>query len=162
MSLDGALVDTSFLISLVKPEEANHGAAKSYYKGCLERQIPLYLSTIVISEFAVKQAVHELGLRNYVVLPFNIDHAIKAGQLWSAVERSPVDPRAVVKDDMKLIAQCACEGISHLLSGDQRTLVKYMRLFVQAGQLATQAITLSDGYDEAWFANGQRGLLPGT
>ena len=41
MILDGALVDTSFLISPVKPEEANHGAAKSYYKGCLERQIPL-------------------------------------------------------------------------------------------------------------------------
>ena len=71
MMLDGALVDTSFLISLVKPAEANHGAAKSYYKGCLERQIPLYLSTIVISEFTVKQAVIDPGRRNYFVLPFN-------------------------------------------------------------------------------------------
>ena len=107
MMLDGALVDTSFLISLVKPAEANHGAAKSYYKGCLERQIPLYLSTIVISEFTVKQAVTDPGLRNYFVLPFNIDHAIKV--------------RA-------------------------------------AGQLATLPIVLRDGYDEAWFTNGQRGL----
>lgn len=52
--LDGALVDTSFLISLAKPGEINHVAARQYYKGCLDRQVPLYLSTIVVSEFSVK------------------------------------------------------------------------------------------------------------
>ena len=113
----------------------------------------------MISEFAVKQAVHDLGLRNYVVLPFNIDHAITAGQLWLQIGRDPADPRVTVKDDVKLIAQCACEGISHLLTGDQRTLVKYLRQLIGAGQLGTQAVVLSDGYDEAWFANGQRDLL---
>ena len=157
MSLDGALVDTSFLISLVKPTEQNHSAAKSYYKGCLERQIPLYLSTIVISEFTVKQAVTDLGLRNYFVLPFNIDHAIKAGQLGPLVERDPADARTVVKDDVKLIAQCACEGISHLLTGD-KALAKYMYKLRDGGQLSTLPIVLRDDYDEAWFTNGQRGL----
>ena len=157
MMLDGALVDTSFLISLVKPAEANHGAAKSYYKGCLERQIPLYLSTIVISEFTVKQAVTDPGLRNYFVLPFDIDHAIKAGQLGPQIERDPADARTVVKDDVKLIAQCACEGISHLLTGD-KALAKYRHKLRDAGQLATLPIVLRDGYDEAWFTNGQRGL----
>ena len=159
MILDGALVDTSFLISLVKPEEANHGAAKSYYKGCLERQVPLYLSTIVISEFAVRQAVTDLGLRNYFVLPFNIDHAIKAGQLWSLIDRVPADPRVVVKDDIKLIAQCACEdGISHVLTGDDRTLAKYLRRLAAAGQLAALPIVLAAGFDEAWFSDGQRSI----
>jgi predicted nucleic acid-binding protein len=157
MSLDGALVDTSFLISLVKPEEANHAAAKSYYKGCLERQIPLYLSTIVISEFTVKQAITDLGLRNYVVLPFNIDHAMKSGQLWPQIERDPADARTVVKDDVKLIAQCACEGISHLFTGD-RMLARYLHGLRNAGQLSTLPIMLRDDYDEAWFTNGQRGL----
>lgn len=161
MILDGALVDTSFLISLAKPSETNHAAARQYYKGCLDRQVPLYLSTIVVSEFSVKQSVMDLELRNFIVLPFNIDHGIKAGQLWSLILRDDGDSKTVVKDDLKLIAQCACEGsISHLLTGDEKTLAKYLRQLILAGQPVPQPIVLSEGYDEAWFASGQRGLLP--
>jgi predicted nucleic acid-binding protein len=61
LTLDGALVDTSFLISLAKPGEINHAAAVQYYKGCLERQVTLYLSTIVVSEFSMKQSVMDLS-----------------------------------------------------------------------------------------------------
>lgn len=133
--MDGALVDTSFLISLAKPGETNHAAARQYYKACLDRQVPLYLSTIVVSEFSVKQSVMDLELRNFFVLPFNIDHGMKAGQLWNMISRDDGDSKAVVKDDLKLIAQCACEGsISHLLTGDDKTLAKYLRQLILAGQ----------------------------
>lgn len=159
--MDGALVDTSFLISLAKPGETNHAAARQYYQGCLDRQVPLYLSTIVVSEFSVKQSVMDLELRNFIVLPFNIDHGMKAGQLWNMISRDDGDSKTVVKDDLKLIAQCACEGsISHLLTGDDKTLAKYLRQLILTGQPVPRPIVLSEGYDEAWFANGQRGLLP--
>ncbi|MDP1693300.1 MAG: hypothetical protein Q8L49_15335 [Burkholderiaceae bacterium] len=63
----------------------------------------------------------DLDLRNFIVLPFNIDHGMKAGQLWNLISRDDGDSKAVVKDDLKLIAQCACEGsISHFLTGDER------------------------------------------
>jgi predicted nucleic acid-binding protein len=158
--LDGVLTDTSFLISLAKPQERNHAAARAYFKACLDRAVPLYLSTIVVSEFSIKQSVLDLELRNFWVLPFNIDHGMKAGQLWSFVERHAGDAKSVVKDDVKLLGQCACEGgITHLLTGDER-LAKRVRALRDGGQLSTEPILLSDGFDEAWFTNGQRGLLP--
>lgn len=159
--MEGVLADTSFLISLAKPQERNHLVARQYFKGCLDRRVPLYLSTIVVSEFSVKQSVLDLELRNFIVLPFNIDHGMKAGQLWNLISRADGDAKATVKDDIKLIAQCACEGgISHVLTGDEKTLAKYLRQLLAAGQAVPQPIVLSGDYDEAWFANGQRGLLP--
>ncbi|NJN00651.1 MAG: type II toxin-antitoxin system VapC family toxin, partial [Aquincola sp.] len=125
--MDGVLADTSFLISLAKPQERNHVAALAYFKACLERGVPLYLSTIVVAEFSIKQSVLDLELRNFIGLPFNIDHAMKAGQIWNLLDRQADDAKSVVKDDVKLIAQCACEsGISHLLTGDER-LAKRLR-----------------------------------
>jgi predicted nucleic acid-binding protein len=157
--LDGVLADTSFLISLAKPQERNHAAARQYFKVCLDRGVPLYLSTVVIAEFSVKQSVLDLGLRNFQVLPFNIDHAMKAGHLWNLIERDATDSKSAVKDDVKLIAQCACEsGISHLLTGDERTLAKYLRQLQGLGQVSTTPIVLAEGFDESWFSNGQRGL----
>jgi predicted nucleic acid-binding protein len=158
--LDGVLADTSFLISLAKPQERNHATALAYFKACLDKAVPLYLSTIVVSEFSIKQSVLDLELRNFIVLPFNIDHGMKAGQLWSLMERASGDTKSVVKDDVKLMAQCACEsGISHLLTGDER-FAKRLRQLRALDQVATEPIVLSDGFDEAWFTNGQRGLLP--
>lgn len=157
--MEGALVDTSFLISLAKPAEGNHAAARQYYKGCLDRHVPLYLSTVVVAEFSVKQSVMDLELRNFIVLPFNIDHGMKAGQLWNQIARDEGDSKSVVKDDLKLIAQCACEGsISHLLTGDDKTLAKYLRQLARAGQIVPKPIVLSVGFDAAWFDNGQAGL----
>lgn len=63
-----------------------------------------------------------------------------------------------VKDDFKLIAQCDCEGISHLLSEDAGTLAKYLRRAQAPGGPMTLTILLKDGFDLAWFANGQKPL----
>lgn len=159
--MDGVLADTSFLISLAKPAERNHEAARLCFRACLDRQVPIYLSAIVIAEFSVKQSIFDLELRNFLVLPFNIDHALKAGHLWNLVERDGASPRSAVKDDLKLIAQCACEaGISHVLTGDDRTLAKYLRSLREQGQLSTVPILLADGFDESWFDGGQHKLLP--
>lgn len=159
IELDGALLDTSFLISLAKPAERNHEAARRYYKACLDRQVPMYLSALVIAEFSIKQSILDLELRHFIVLPFNIDHAMKAGQLWGLVERASDDAKAAIKDDLKLIGQCACEtGISHVLTGDERTLAKHLRRLHELGELSTLPIVLAAGFDEAWFDGGQHSL----
>lgn len=159
--LSAFLVDTSFLISLADPSRANHATAESYFREALKRGVPLYLSAIAASEFQVKQSVTDLPLRNFEVLPFNIDHAMTAGLLAREVVRDAGDDRAAVKDDVKLIAQAVCESLTHVLTEDQRTLAKHIRKLQQAGHTTLQVILLSDGFDTAWFDNGQRGL-PGT
>lgn len=115
----------------------------------------MYLSTIAISEFQVKQAVNDLPLRNLVVLPFNVDHAMRCGVLIRQLSRDPADDRVRVKDDFKLIAQCDCEGVSHLLSEDESTLVKYLARAQAPDQLATRSVLLKHGFDVSWFENGQ-------
>lgn len=153
------LVDTSFLISLADPARPNHEVAKRYLREALHRNVPLYLSAIVASEFQVKQAVTDLPLRNFVILPFNIDHAMTAGLLMRDLLRDANDRREVVKEDVKLIAQAICESVTHILTEDRRTLAKYVQRFNAAGQSSLATVLLVDGFDAAWFNNGQRGLL---
>ena len=155
------LVDTSYLISLADPARPHHATAVAYLREALRRGVPLYLSAIAASEFQVKQAVTDLPLRNFEVLPFNIDHAMQAGLLMRDLKRDAGDDRGAVKDDMKLIAQAICESLTHILTEDAQTLVKYVRRLADAGQCSVRTILLADGFDAAWFDNGQRGL-PGT
>lgn len=156
--MNSVLLDTSFLITLASPQRPHHEAARQYFRECIQRQIPMYLSAIVISEFQVKQAISDLPLRNFVVLPFNVDHAMRCGLLIRQLARDDTDDRVRVKDDFKLIAQCDCEGISHLLSEDASTLVKYLQRAQASGVPLTQSILLKGGFDPAWFDDGQKPL----
>lgn len=155
------LVDTSFLISLADPKRPHHDAAMAYFREALRRGVPMYLSAIAASEFQVRQAVTDLPLRNFEVLPFNIDHAMQTGLLMRKLSRDGGDDRVAVKDDIKLIAQAICESMTHLLTEDARTLVKYLERLCAVGECSVRPILLKDGFDSAWFNNGQRGL-PGT
>ena len=158
--MNSALLDTSFLISFADSSRPNHAIALGYYRECVRRQVPMYLSTVVISEFQVKQAINDLPLRNFVVLPFNIDHAMKCGLLIRSLARDLDDDRVRVKDDFKLVAQCDCEAISHLISEDSSTLAKYLKRASDGGLAATKVVLLRDGFDAALFENGQARLLP--
>ena len=99
------LLDTSFLITLVDDSRPHHADAMRYLREAVQRGATLYLSAVVVSEFHAKQPITDLPLRNFHVLPFNIDHGMKAGQLWNLISRDDGDSKAIVKDDLKLIAQ---------------------------------------------------------
>lgn len=157
--MHSVLLDTSFLISFANPQRPHHAAAMQYFRECVRRQVPMVLSTIVISEFQVREAINDLPLRNFVVLPFNVDHAMRCGILMRQWPRDAGDDRVRVKDDLKLIAQCDCEGISHLLTEDESTLVKYLARVQSTAPPGTRAMLLKDGFDAAWFDNGQGSLL---
>ena len=122
--------------------------------------VPMYLPTIVTSEFQVKQAINDLPLRNFVVLPFNVDHAMRCGLIIRQMVRDPKDDRVRVKDDFKLLAQCDCEAISHLVSENASTLAKYLDRARDAELASTKVVLLRDGFEAAWFENGQTRLIP--
>ena len=158
--MNSILLDTSFLISLSDPGRPHHDAAVKYYKECIARQVPMLLSTIVISEYSVRQPINDLPLRNFMVLPFNVDHAMACGLLIRGAERDPGDDRVRIKDDYKLIAQCQCDGVSLVLTEDASTLTKYLDRQREMGRIESRCALLRDGFDPSWFENGQARLLP--
>ena len=154
------LLDTSFLISLVDGSRPNHPTAAQYYRLMLEQQCPMVFSAIVAAEFAIGQPITDLPLKNFRPVPFNIPHAVEAARLWNALgNRDGGDNRAVVRDDIKLLAQAAHESIPFILTEDASTLHKYCERLRNAGMLRVRAVKLVCGFDSsALREDGQRGL----
>ena len=153
------LVDTSFLISLVDRNRPRHSIAAQYYRLALEQQVPMFLSVIVASEFAIKQPLTDLPLNQFQILPFNIPHAIRAAELWRQLGRDDGDSRTVVRDDLKLLAQADKESIPIILTEDAQTLHKYCNRFRDQGVLRVRTVLLADGFDPGGLRDdGQRDL----
>lgn len=154
------LLDTSFLISLVDGKRPNHSIAAQYYRMMIEQRCPMVFSAIVAAEFAIKQPITDLPLKNFRSIPFNIPHSVEAARLWNALgNRDSGDNRAVVRDDIKLMAQATHESIPFILTEDASTLYKYCERLRDAGVLRVRTIKLVDGFDSsALREDGQRGL----
>ena len=147
----GVLLDSSYLISLVDAKRKNHAIAGQYFRLMTEQQHRMVLSAIVVAELAVKQPITDFPLDNFLILPFNIPHAIEAARLWNALQRDQGDDRAVVKDDVKLMAQAEKEVIPFLLTEDASTLYKYCERLRIDGCIKLKAIKLKDGFDPGVF-----------
>ena len=103
-----------------------------------------------------------LPQHNFIVLPFNIDHAVMAGRLFAELMQSLPDwqgQRSVVKDDVKLIAQADCADIPFLLTADEKTLYRHARRLAETRHVRVRPVLLSQGFDAAWFEGGQGTLL---
>ena len=122
----GVLLDTSFLITLAGKNRPHHEAARRYWQHFIENQIPIFLSTIVVSEFCVKQEIDPQILRCCVVLPFNWDDAQRAAILdWKAF-RPPGVGRDALKDDFKIIAQAARMEVEYVITDDSDSFFRYV------------------------------------
>ncbi|MCO5232555.1 MAG: hypothetical protein M9888_02315 [Chitinophagales bacterium] len=69
--MDSILLDTSFCIRLLKSNDTLHQNAKDYFKYFLEKKIEIYLSTIVIAEYSVKDDPANLPLEFVKIIPFD-------------------------------------------------------------------------------------------
>jgi hypothetical protein len=142
------LLDTSFLISLVNANRSNHQTAVQYYRYMLQNSIPMYFSAIVATEFGIKQAIADLPLNNFRPIHFNVPHGQEAANLWNSLgQRDAGDARAVVRDDVKLMAQASHERIGFILTEDASTLHKYCERLRAKGHIQTRAIKLEDGFN---------------
>lgn len=155
------LLDTPALVALANPQHARHAVAVAYFRESLRADATLYLSVIAAAEFQQGQAVTDLPLRNLVVLPFNIDHAMVAGEVHRSLRGTELaGPAAAVADDVKLIAQGMAEGVSHVLTDGRCTLAQLLERLREAGRCRIECIDIEEDFEPAWFTGGQRALLP--
>lgn len=131
----GVLCDTSYFIRLAKPDDPLHQSAQAYLKHLVEGGHHLYVSTIALAEYAVRDSIEHLPLLYFRILPFNIDHAQRAGEFARAVfeyrKSLPVqlDQRAVIADDTKLFAQAdVMPAITPYLTADRECQKVYSLL----------------------------------
>jgi len=122
------LLDTSFFIRLLNDEDPLHQNAREYFRYFLNKEIVLKVSTITIAEYCVLGKLEELPLRNIQIIPFNLDHAKKAGEFAKIIFeekgsfKEQLKPRAIIPNDAKLFAQADIEKtITHFVTSDSRS-----------------------------------------
>lgn len=156
----GVMVDTSFLITLGSPDRAHHQTARRYWRHFAETGIPIYLSSIVVSEFYLKQKLPPAILRSCVVLPFNWDDAVKAAELDFTKFDREGGSRIVIKDDVKIIAQAIVKDAAYVITDDKRTFHRWAENAIKRGETCFRSISLEDGFDRSFFApDGQRDFV---
>lgn len=146
----GGVLDTSYLITLLDRNRPHHDAARRYYRHFLENDFTL-LSTVVVSEFCIKQPLTDLPLHNLRVVPFNVAHALKCAELAAAIQRDPTDGRDTVKDDLKILAQAQVEGAGILITDDGRTMYRHADTLRTTGLSAVRPVRLADGFDRSFL-----------
>lgn len=152
----GVLCDTGFLIRLGRPEDPLHANARGYLKYLLTEKHPIFVSTIALAEYTVRDRIDNLPMRYFRVLPFNIDHAQKAGAFAGIVftgrDQLPVEitQRAIIPNDTKMFAQAeVTPAITHYLTADDRCEGVY-HLLAKAEPLSFQILSLRTPHHEAF------------
>ena len=81
MTHKAVLLDTSFFIRFLNDSDPLFKNADGYFRYFLQKEITMMISTISIAEYCVGGDVHELPLRNLQIVPFNLDHSKRTGEL---------------------------------------------------------------------------------
>lgn len=124
------LLDTSFFIRLLNRNDALHENVLGFYRYFLEKGFRLKCSTVSVSEYCVKGSIDELPLRNLEILPFNLDHAVKAAEFAKLVfeKRNTLDlgNRLIIPNDTKLFSQAHNDReISVFATSDKESIKIY-------------------------------------
>jgi hypothetical protein len=126
------LLDTSFFIRLLNDEDPLHKNARDYFKYFLDQEVLIRISTISIAEYCVKGDIVDLPLRNVQIVPFNLDHAKKAGEFAEIIFTQRkisginLQPRPIIPNDSKLFAQADCDGTTqYFVTSDARSQSTY-------------------------------------
>lgn len=133
MANPGVLLDTSFFIRLLNTNDPLAQRAEGYFRFFQQEQYPMLISTVSIAEFCVRGRLDQLPLRNLRILPFNVPHAVRAGELAAAVfaskGRALLADRTIIPNDTKLFAQADSEPtIAFYLSSDGESRKVYAML----------------------------------
>lgn len=144
--MDSILLDTSFCIRLLKSNDDLHQNAKDYFKYFLEKQIEIYLSSIVIAEYSVKDDPANLPLEFVKIIPFDFFDGKTAGEFHSILlkDKDLIKDigRDVVKDDCKLIAQLSNRNIQGYITKDRKSFTKFFAPIQASKRFAIEMLDL--------------------
>ena len=155
MEQNCVLLDTCFFIRLLNRVDPLHENAIGYYRYFLEHDFVIKISTIAIAEYCVKGDVCELPLKNMLVLPFNFDHAVRAGKMIDEVNEEKrkrgavITPRAIVPNDTKMFAQADVEtDVNYYGTADVECKKVYDMIKTVEGSLSFRFIDITIPYNQ--------------
>lgn len=146
--IESVLLDSSFCIRLLKSDADFHQNAVDYFKYFLENEIEMYLSTIVVSEYAVGDNPDNLlSLNVFRLLEFDYADAKIAGNFFTELkgieDLRKTEQRKVIINDIKLFAQIHNRKIDAYITKDRRSLGKMIEPLVKLYNLKFEYIDLS-------------------
>lgn len=129
IDIKSILLDNSFVTRLLKSDDEFHQIVVDYFQYFLEKNIILYLSTIVVSEYAVADDPDNLlALNTFQLLEFDYRDAKVAGEFFALLkndkELRKVEQRSVIINDVKLFAQIHNREIDAFITKDREALSK--------------------------------------
>lgn len=157
MEQNSVLLDTSFFIRLLNEEDDLHENAMGYFRYFLEHGFMIKISTIAIAEYCVRGDVSELPFKNMLIVPFNFDHAQRAGKMMAEVyaekrrRGAAIHPRAVVPNDTKMFAQADVEpDINFYGTADVECKKVYDIIKTTEGKLSFDFIDITVPYNSVF------------
>ncbi len=146
--LNSILLDSSFCIRLLKSDADFHKNTVEYFEYFLENEIELYLSTIVVSEYAVGDDPDNLlSLNAFKLLEFDYADAKTAGNFFAELKGNEdlreLEQRKVIINDIKLFAQIHNRQIDGYITKDRKSLSKMIDPLSKSHNLKFEFIDLS-------------------
>jgi len=123
------LLDNSFLIRLYKKDDEFHKNVFEYFNYFLNNKIKMYLSAIVVSEYAVANDPAYLEKLNvFKIIEFNYLDAVKSGDFRAFLKGiNQTVERNIVINDIKLLAQIDNRKIDAIISKDRNMETKMIK-----------------------------------
>jgi predicted nucleic acid-binding protein len=145
--MHSVLLDTSFCIRLLKKDEQLHKNALEYFEYFLEHRIELYISTIAIAEYSVKDDPVNLPLKTMKIIPFDYFDGKTAGEFHSILieQKNKIQniDRNIVKDDCKLIAQLYNRKIDGYITKDRKSFNQIIKPITEIKGFTIELIDFS-------------------
>lgn len=146
--ISSVLLDNSFCIRLLKKDDEYHQNAIDYFEYFLENGIELYLSTIVVSEYAVGDNPDNLlSLNVFQLLEFDYADAKTSGAFFAELKDNEdlrkSEQRKVIINDIKLFAQIHHRKIDAYITKDRKSLGKMIEPLSKTHNLKFEFIDLS-------------------
>ncbi len=144
--MDSILLDTSFCIRLLKKDDFLHKNTVDYFEYFSENKIEMYLSSIVISEYSVKDDINNLPLRTMKIIPFDFFDGKIAGEFHAILLNKKIQlesmERLVVKDDCKLIAQVVNRKIEAYITKDRKSFTQIINPLKSSKRFSLELLDL--------------------